>query len=85
MKKTSCLDHLPSREPLLRHGLSRGCAQRFGFRRCVFQGVRDCVASISWFAGLANSAADPDATEMQHRSIEAIRGAVMERAVDGRA
>ena len=49
------------------------------------QEVRDCVESISWFAGLANSAADSDATELQHRSIEAIRGAVRERAVNGRA
>ena len=76
MKKTSC--PLPSLEPLLRRGLSRGCAQRFGFRRY------GCVVSINWFAGLANSAADSDATEMQHCSMEAIRG-VREREVNGRA
>ena len=40
---------------------------------------------ITWFAGLANSAADSDATELQHRYIEAIRGAVRDCAVDGRA
>ena len=39
---------------------------------------------INWFAG-ANSAAASDATEVQHRSLEAIPGAVRERAVDGRA
>ena len=76
---------LPSLEPLLRRGLSRGCAQQFGFREYQNLGVRDWVEPINWFAGLANSAAHSDATEMQHRSIEAIRGAVMQRAVDGRA
>ena len=40
--------------PLLRRGLSRGCAQRFGFRRRVDQGIRDCVECMNWFTGLAN-------------------------------
>ena len=43
------------------------------------------MESINWFAGLARYAADSDATEMLQHVIEAIRGAVRRRAVDGRA
>ena len=53
---------LLSLEPLLRRGLSRGCEQRFGLRGYVDQEVSDCVEFINWFAGLANSAADSEAT-----------------------
>ena len=65
---------LPPLELPFRQGLSRGCAQRLGFRRYVDQGVRDCVESINWFAGLHNSAVDTDVTKLQQRSIESIRG-----------
>ena len=75
---------LPSPPVETRHGsgLSRGCVQRLGFRRYV---VRDCVESINWFAGIHKSPVDSDVTEIQHPSIEGIRGAVRERAVDGRS
>ena len=81
MKKPSWFYHCL----LLNPCLSRSCAQRFGFRRYVNQRVRDCVKSINWFADLANSVSGSDPTELQHRSIEASRGAVRERAVNGRA
>ena len=60
-------------EPRHRRGLSRGCAQRVGLRRYVNRGVRDCVVSISWFAGLRIPLVAAGVTEMQHRFIEAIR------------
>ena len=68
-----------------RSGLSRGCAQRHGFRRYADQGVRDCVESTNCSAGLHNSPVDSDVSELQHRSIEGIRGAVRERTVGGRS